>query len=148
MKNKKGFTIIELIVVIAIIAILAAIVMVNVTQYIEKSKKAAALAEARQIPIIATQYFAENGTYKGLYADPKIATINSAIKNINSNYYLTEQDEGGYIDQSGVHPMLYPTGAGKWVAVVRVLPTYTYIGCADSTGYVGVSNRSGMACAY
>ena len=34
MKNKKGFTIIELIIVIAIIAVLAAIVLVNVTQYI------------------------------------------------------------------------------------------------------------------
>ena len=33
MKNKKGFTIIELIIVIAIIAVLAAIVLVNVTQY-------------------------------------------------------------------------------------------------------------------
>ncbi|MEI7424687.1 MAG: prepilin-type N-terminal cleavage/methylation domain-containing protein, partial [Candidatus Staskawiczbacteria bacterium] len=39
-KSKSGFTIIELIVVIAIIAILAAIVMVNVTQYINKSKDA------------------------------------------------------------------------------------------------------------
>ena len=39
-KNKKGFTIIELIVVIAIIAILAAIVLVNVTVYINKAKDA------------------------------------------------------------------------------------------------------------
>jgi len=35
---KKGFTIIELIVVIAIIAVLAGIVLVGVTQYINKSK--------------------------------------------------------------------------------------------------------------
>lgn len=41
MNKSKGFTIIELIVVIAIIAVLAAIVMVNVTQYINKSKDAA-----------------------------------------------------------------------------------------------------------
>ena len=41
MNKQKGFTIIELIVVIAIIAILAAIVMVNVTQYINKGKDAA-----------------------------------------------------------------------------------------------------------
>jgi prepilin-type N-terminal cleavage/methylation domain-containing protein len=42
MNTKKGFTIIELIVVIAIIAVLAAIVLVNVTSYINKGKDAAA----------------------------------------------------------------------------------------------------------
>jgi prepilin-type N-terminal cleavage/methylation domain-containing protein len=40
MNKQKGFTIIELIVVIAIIAVLAAIVLVNVTQYINKGKDA------------------------------------------------------------------------------------------------------------
>ena len=41
MQKSKGFTIIELLVVIAIIAVLAAIVLVNVTQYINKGKDAA-----------------------------------------------------------------------------------------------------------
>ena len=47
MKNhiSKGFTIIELIVVIAIIAVLAGIVLVNVTQYINKSKDASIEAD-------------------------------------------------------------------------------------------------------
>ena len=41
MNKSKGFTIIELIVVIAIIAVLATIVLVNVTQYINRGKDAA-----------------------------------------------------------------------------------------------------------
>lgn len=45
----KGFTIIELIVVIAIIAILASVVMVNVTQYINKSKDASIKANMDSI---------------------------------------------------------------------------------------------------
>jgi len=41
MQNKKGFTIIELIVVVAIIAVLAAIVSINVVTYLKKGKDAA-----------------------------------------------------------------------------------------------------------
>lgn len=41
MNTKKGFTIIELVVVIAIIAILAAIVLISVSGYIQKSQDSA-----------------------------------------------------------------------------------------------------------
>ncbi len=46
--SKKGFTIIELIVVIAIIAVLAGIVLVNVQAYINKSKGTAFRASVDQ----------------------------------------------------------------------------------------------------
>jgi len=59
---KKGFTIIELIVVVAIIAILAAVVMFGVTQYINKSKIAAVKVELDQISKAAVIYYGENGS--------------------------------------------------------------------------------------
>ncbi len=63
--NKKGFTIIELIVVIAIIAVLAAIVLVNVTQYINKSKNAAIKANLSGLITSGTIYLTENSGSSG-----------------------------------------------------------------------------------
>lgn len=45
--NKRGFTLIELIVVIAILAVLALILVPNVSSYMDKAKQAVADANAR-----------------------------------------------------------------------------------------------------
>lgn len=47
--NKKGFTLIELIVVIAIIGVLSAILVPSYLNYVEKSKKTALESEAKTI---------------------------------------------------------------------------------------------------
>lgn len=39
-KNKKGFTLVEMVLVIAIIVILAAVVFFSVAEYLNKAKKA------------------------------------------------------------------------------------------------------------
>lgn len=88
MSYKKGFTIIELIVVIAIIAVLAAIVLVNVTQYINKSRQTAMLADLRELPTIAAQYFDENGSFAGLYQDSRVLNLAVAIEGIGAGYWL------------------------------------------------------------
>ena len=54
--NKKGFTIVELVIVIAVIAILAAVLIPTFSGIIEKANKSAALQEARN-------------AYTELYAD-------------------------------------------------------------------------------
>lgn len=55
--SKKGFTIVELVIVIAIIAILAAILIPSFAGLIQDGKDAAALADAR---VIYSEYIATN----------------------------------------------------------------------------------------
>jgi len=73
MNKQKGFTIIELIVVIAIIAVLASIVLVNVTQYINKGKDSAIKGNLATLSTNAAVYYDDtakgNGDYTGFTAD-------------------------------------------------------------------------------
>lgn len=47
--NKKGFTIVELVIVIAVIAILAAVLIPNLSRLVEKANESKAMQEARNI---------------------------------------------------------------------------------------------------
>ena len=71
-KNRflTGFTIIELIVVIAIIAVLSAIVMVNVTNYIAKSKDTATKGNMHSMVVNSIKYYDVSvPIYVGLCSD-------------------------------------------------------------------------------
>jgi type II secretion system protein G len=61
--NKRGFTIIELIVVIAIIAVLAGIVISSVNIYTAKARDAKRMADLRQISKALELYKIDNGQY-------------------------------------------------------------------------------------
>ena len=54
LKEKKGFTLVELIVVLVILAILAALLIPALTCYIDKAKEKTLIAETRQV-VMATQ---------------------------------------------------------------------------------------------
>lgn len=62
LKSKKGFTLIELIVVIAIIAILAAILIPRFTGFSEKAKENSTKADARNIAVAVEALLAEGDT--------------------------------------------------------------------------------------
>lgn len=68
--NKKGFTLIELIVVIAILAILAAILIPSLTGYLAKANRAKDQANCRAA---YTQYVLDVATANGVaVADPVV----------------------------------------------------------------------------
>ena len=102
--NKKGFTLVELIVVLVILAILAALLIPALTGYIDKAKEKQIVAETRQIVMAAQTLVDEKyGTLKldeavdikfvqtlssGASADPQDIAI-SEVENLSEITGLT-----------------------------------------------------------
>ena len=61
--NKKGFTLIELMIVVAIIGILAAIAIPNFLKFQAKSKQSEAKTNLKGVYTAETAFFGENNTY-------------------------------------------------------------------------------------
>jgi len=135
MKDQKGFTIIELIVVIAIIAVLASIVLVNVTQYINKGKDAAIQGNLTSIMTNAAIYFDTCGQYTA-----------------NSGSAITSCQTAFQASSSYTVPVAAITAMNKAVAQNINATNYcvcstlynatngTY--CIDSTGYKKATNTA------
>jgi general secretion pathway protein G len=63
MKNKKGFTLVELLVVVAIIGILAAISVVSLNTARARARDSRRVADVRQIQTALELYYNDMGTY-------------------------------------------------------------------------------------
>ena len=59
MKNKKGITLVEVIVVLIIMAVLAGVLVASYTGYIDKAKNDSALVEARAVYLAASTKYHE-----------------------------------------------------------------------------------------
>ena len=84
MKNKKGFTLVELIVVLVILAILAALLVPALTGYIDKANKEKVIAECRMavmaIQTESTSIYGEKGKVET--ADLTKAATDKAIRDL------------------------------------------------------------------
>lgn len=70
-KNKKGFTIVELVIVIAVIAILAAVLIPTFTNVVDQANRSAALEEARNAIIANMAEDGNNGEFDAEDLDSK-----------------------------------------------------------------------------
>lgn len=88
MKNKKGFTLVEIIVVLVILAILAAIAVPSVIGYVNEAKESRYIQEAHSIYIVVETEVAK---YKATDA-PSKEEINNYIKNTLSGSTIDTAD--------------------------------------------------------
>ncbi|MCI9143295.1 MAG: prepilin-type N-terminal cleavage/methylation domain-containing protein [Lachnospiraceae bacterium] len=87
--NKKGFTLVELIVVLVILAILAALLIPTLTGYIDKAKEKQIIAETRQIVMAAQTLVDEEYAKKGV-DDATGITFANATGNVASTIYMND----------------------------------------------------------
>src|SRR5512143_3782000 len=79
MHNRKGFTLIELMIVVAIIGILAAIAIPNFLKYQAKSKQSEAKTNLKGIFTSETSYFSEANHY-GTFSQVNFALTGNTAK--------------------------------------------------------------------
>jgi len=108
LKNRKGFTLVELLVVVAIIAILAAALIPRLLGYTDRARQARAMSDLGTMKTVIETYTADQGN--GVY--PSIKTtdpnyVGTILKNGGINW-LDANTTGGIKDPWG-YPYYYDT---------------------------------------
>jgi type IV pilus assembly protein PilA len=125
LKNKKGFTLIELMIVVAIIGILAAIAIPNFLKFQAKSKQSEAKTNLKAIFTAQTSYFGEENTFGTL------DTINYDVVGTASKMIYAFATEVGGANSKGA---AIPAGAD-----------WTNCGLTDSDGDLKYESFSAAA---
>src|SRR3989344_9645119 len=122
MQTSKGFTIIELLVVVAIIAVLTGIVLVNVTQYINRGKDSSIQGSLSSLSTNAAVWFdtSTNG-FTGFCANSTATNpLSAADKAYDGNATTNEVTDCN-------------DSASAWAACGQLKVSDSYF-CVDSTG--------------
>lgn len=133
MKNKKGFTLVELIVVLVILAILVALLIPALTGYIDKANEEKVVSECRMVVMAAqtagTEYYAENDSLSETgNKKPGTDKIDGYSELPNAKYTVT-------YDASGkVKSVVYTTGVFTC--------TYTAADATNASKYEVVKNAT------
>ncbi|CAM2792907.1 MULTISPECIES: type II secretion system protein [Clostridium] len=126
MKKKKGFTLIELMVVISIILVLASFLVPKLTAYKDKAKDTKAINTGKQIQVAAINSYNENNesfnsnnlkedieTFTGIKVDSasesKIGeAVDVAYKSDNENYIVEIDLEGNSYSVKKDNKTIFP----------------------------------------
>ena len=102
MKNQKGFTLIELMIVIAIIGILAAIAIPQFSAYRKRSYDSSAQSDLRNAATAQEAYYVDNSNYCGTEGTLTGATYGLYLS-ANVDFDITSADTDDYVMEA-YHP--------------------------------------------
>lgn len=126
--NKKGFTLIEILIVIAIIGILSAAVLAGIGPARNKAKDARIISAVRQAQVLAESKY--NASSPDHYADVDQSLFDNAK-------LITEvQNQGSILILDGL-----PDSTNDYTAYMVFAPLIAnsgYYYCADSTTFIGL----------
>jgi len=126
---KRGFTLIEIIIVIAVTAVLSTIILFGITQYINKGKDSGVIGNMATLIPAGEVYYYSGNTYNN-FCD---SDSNSALKNILSQMPknlsgLCEDNEAGLCCNVSTNGKAWAACAKKFSSSPK--PYY----CVDSRG--------------
>ena len=129
LRNSKGFTLVELMVVVIIVLVLAGIAVPVYIHYIQEGKKSEAYAITDSIVSGALVYFQKNDTYTGGNAANWLAADDVG----NAAYFayvISGQGDAGFI--------VTATATGSWAGTPAGTVIWTQSGADAGAGDAGV----------
>ena len=123
MIQKKGFTLIELMIVVAIVAILGAIALPSYSDYVARGKIAEATSTLSEMRTRLEQWYADRRTYEGFGCSPteQPSSFSVACDLAVNAYTITATGQAGQgmsgyaytIDQSNAKTATMPDSSGN-----------------------------------
>ena len=145
-QGKKGFTLMEMLIVIAIIAVLIAIAIPIFTSQLEKANEAKDAANLRSAYAVASaSLLTDNATASEVSAGPVTLTQSGAFDQLGNNEMIGDFKLSGanIASPAYVHVTANPTGGAKMVSItnspatVNVDPVTGKAAAASTGGQTG-----------
>ncbi|MCK4408893.1 MAG: prepilin-type N-terminal cleavage/methylation domain-containing protein [Candidatus Eisenbacteria sp.] len=133
LRNSKGFTLVELMVVVIIVLVLAGIAVPVYIHYIQEGKKSEAYAVIDSIVSGALVYFQKNDTYAGGTWDLWLAA-----DDVGNAFYF---DYGlGPVSADNAGFVVKATATGAWAGTPPGTVTWTQSGADVGAGDAGIGS--------